>query len=142
MTAECERFLPEFCTDKFTKFYSGSDLKELCRAAAMIPIREITNDISRKAVNCPGGAKAVAAKGIEGKVRPMTKNDLLTARTKVLRTGLAAETYREEIATHRDGKGITQNGVTSAEIMNAFFNLLKSSDDAGRGGGEGGDDLD
>lgn len=69
--------------------YSGSDLKELCRAAAMEPIRELVKETSRRAVmgeghvEPPDGASA----------RPMSRNDFVVAMSKVKRTGQDAHAY-------------------------------------------------
>jgi len=46
MSKNCTEFVKVMSEDGFTKGYSGSDLKEVCRAAAMNPIREITKEVS------------------------------------------------------------------------------------------------
>lgn len=48
MTESARAMIPAIA--KSTNGYSGSDLKELCRAAAMEPIREMTRKSSQKAV--------------------------------------------------------------------------------------------
>ena len=48
MTIKARAMIPAIA--KSTVGYSGSDLKELCRAAAMEPIREMTRKSSQKAV--------------------------------------------------------------------------------------------
>uniref|UniRef100_A0A7S4JN38 AAA+ ATPase domain-containing protein n=1 Tax=Odontella aurita TaxID=265563 RepID=A0A7S4JN38_9STRA len=48
MTEKARNMIPSVA--KCTEGYSGSDLKELCRCAAMEPIREMTRESSRRAV--------------------------------------------------------------------------------------------
>lgn len=48
MTEKAKASIPSLA--KLTEYYSGSDLKELCQAAAMEPIRELTRESSRIAV--------------------------------------------------------------------------------------------
>ena len=50
MTESARSFLPEL--SRRTKGYSGSDLKEVCRAAAWEPVREMTTGASRRAAGC------------------------------------------------------------------------------------------
>jgi SpoVK/Ycf46/Vps4 family AAA+-type ATPase len=48
MKHEAVEFLPQL--SELTRVYSGSALKEVCRAAAMTPIHEIMAEASRRAV--------------------------------------------------------------------------------------------
>lgn len=80
---------------QMTEGYSGSDLKELCCAAAMEPIRELVADSSRRAV-----MGDTTAKGREpppdATARPMSVNDIVVAMSKVKRTGADAHAYGME----------------------------------------------
>ena len=113
LTDEARTFIPALA--KLTEGYSGSDLKELCRAAAMQPIREMTVDTAYKAVM--GGKKSgriaetntVCAtndlnySGMEDstlpsspslvKVRPVNERDFAIALKKVRKSGDDARNY-------------------------------------------------
>ena len=81
---------------KETKGYSGSDIKELCHCAALESIREVMKETSRQAVmsRSKGGKKSRVVKPDGGKgLRPMSRKDLQTARSKVKRTGEDAAEY-------------------------------------------------
>ena len=75
---------------EMTEGYSGSDLKELCCAAAMEPIRELVADTSRRAVM---GFKTGREPPVDATARPMSINDLVVAMSKVKRTGHDAYAY-------------------------------------------------
>jgi len=78
---------------EMTEGYSGSDLKELCCAAAMEPIRELVADTSRRAVMGQGGSSGGREPPEDAKARPMSVNDLIVAMSKVKRTGHDAHAY-------------------------------------------------
>ncbi|GAX20141.1 hypothetical protein FisN_17Lh092 [Fistulifera solaris] len=75
--------------------YSGSDLKELCQAAAMVRVQEVTAEMSRRRVM--GEVGDDEEEDEESKtLRPISLEDLQTGMLKVQRTGAAAETYGRE----------------------------------------------
>jgi ATPase family AAA domain-containing protein 1 len=71
--------------------YSGSDLKELCRAAVMIPVQERTSEFARRRVM--GESDAEAGPDELQPIRSITEMDLLVGLQKVRRTGEAAHRY-------------------------------------------------
>lgn len=78
LTQDARKMIPAIA--KVTEGYSGSDLKELCRAAAMAPIREITKEASRQAVVGMQSEKPIRKKSDFGpppgvKVRPVCAKD-------------------------------------------------------------------
>ncbi len=110
MTKEAREFLPELA--KRTEAYSGSDLKEVCRAAAWEPVREMTTGASRRAVGVGGGngetadtkdggrnSKPVLKRTSSGfpprgsKARPVNVHDFMLAIQKVKRTGESARQF-------------------------------------------------
>jgi len=104
MTSEAKRKIPKIA--EVTVGYSGSDLKELCRAAAMEPIREMMKESSQKAVSQADSEISVQpnftpptapAEGV--KVRPVNVNDFTAALEKVKRTGATAEAFQRKEAT-------------------------------------------
>jgi SpoVK/Ycf46/Vps4 family AAA+-type ATPase len=123
LDASAVEYLPQLA--KETKGYSGSDLKELCHCAALESIREIMKETSRLAVMSreksqsklkknAAAAAAAASKATGNKnkdnkngtsssskkdepssVRPMSKQDMQIAQTKVKRTGQDAAQYEQ-----------------------------------------------
>lgn len=112
MTEGARKMIPKLAKD--TKGYSGSDLKELCRAAAMAPVHEVTKIISKRAVMGLNESKSSKVKGDkkslsapqagqkknkldeipEGmKIRPLNEMDFTNALKKVKRTGEAARDF-------------------------------------------------
>lgn len=78
-----------------TKGYSGSDVKEMCRAAAMTPIHELMAEASRQATE--DGIDATTASILDAKTKPkpraITMNDFELALVKVKPTGQEAKAY-------------------------------------------------
>lgn len=93
---DCRRtFLPRLASDDLTKGYSGSDLKELCRAAAVEPVRELTRGAVRRAVSGAGDVELrVRTDAIDPRVRPLRESDFLAALRKVKRTGESARDFQ------------------------------------------------
>eukprot|EP00549_Striatella_unipunctata_P011229 CAMPEP_0118699786 /NCGR_PEP_ID=MMETSP0800-20121206/16137_1 /TAXON_ID=210618 ORGANISM="Striatella unipunctata, Strain CCMP2910" /NCGR_SAMPLE_ID=MMETSP0800 /ASSEMBLY_ACC=CAM_ASM_000638 /LENGTH=420 /DNA_ID=CAMNT_0006600131 /DNA_START=57 /DNA_END=1319 /DNA_ORIENTATION=- len=92
MTVEGSKSLPSIA--RLSVGYSGSDLKELCRTAAMEPIRELTDEMARRAVGMEPGKDPSKRKTLNTtKPRPVDSKDFLIALQKVKRTGAAAKSF-------------------------------------------------
>jgi SpoVK/Ycf46/Vps4 family AAA+-type ATPase len=85
-----DEFLPKLA--KYTRGYSGSDLKEVCKAAAMVGIQERTSHYANMRVSGKDADKTIAL----DKLRPIGKEDLVAALRSVGRTGDAAALYGHE----------------------------------------------
>jgi SpoVK/Ycf46/Vps4 family AAA+-type ATPase len=111
-----------------TEGYSGSDLKELCKAAAMVPIREVTKEASRQAVmGMKKGKKQKSGKKAYGpppgtKIRPVSKEDFKEALEKVKKTGEAARVFRQQDINPTKGKAQSM-GIDMAELVNGMHML-------------------
>jgi SpoVK/Ycf46/Vps4 family AAA+-type ATPase len=128
LTEDARKVIPAIA--KVTEGYSGSDLKELCRAAAMAPIREITKEASRRAVlgmQCNGTngneneQKLVRKKSDFGpkpgvKIRPVCAKDFKEALTKVKRTGETAKTFLDSERSKADNGSAKNMGVDMNEL--------------------------
>ena len=154
MTESALSFLPEL--SRRTEGYSGSDLKEVCRAAAWEPVREMTTGASRRAAGCvvdvaspdggegDGGSPAAPAsspvlrrKTSSGfpprgtKARPVNEGDFLLALRKVKRTGESARQFQaKELLREREDRASTAADMSWARNGNVGAN-------GGGGGGTG-----
>jgi SpoVK/Ycf46/Vps4 family AAA+-type ATPase len=144
MTPDCRTYVKEELP-KLTEGYSGSDLKELCRAAAMEPIRQVTMRSSRRAVGVGAGAEAASDDeddsaldfktslivGPEPGVpmRPVEEMDFVMALQKVKRTGETARAFlRKENSFADVGSGAAANSDSSlAHSMQLLQALLRGS---------------
>lgn len=140
LTDEARKMIPRIA--QRTQGYSGSDLKELCRAAAMVPIREITREASRQAVmggasstngNGNGNKKQLKRKKSDygpppgAKIRPVGVKDFEEAMAKVKRTGEAANKFKnsaQDIRAADSGGGETasQIGIDLNQLLRMMMN--------------------
>lgn len=124
MDEQATAFIPELA--KQTVGYSGSDLKEMCKCAALESVRELMRETSRQAVSGGGsGSMAKALRDDENlKLRPMMKKDLQVATQKVKRTGQDAAEYEqsefEDKRKHQPGTQI------ETQALAALSRLLSS----------------
>jgi SpoVK/Ycf46/Vps4 family AAA+-type ATPase len=81
---------------RHTVGYSGSDLKELLKAAAMIRIQERTAEFAHQRVMGLSTDQTINISN--DKMRPITKFDLIGALSKVKRTGADAKAFGREEA--------------------------------------------
>jgi SpoVK/Ycf46/Vps4 family AAA+-type ATPase len=123
LTKEACDFLPELANA--TAGYSGSDLKELCKAAAMIRIHEYTADFSRASVSGMGIGSKFPAQSSATELRSMTKDDLIVALEKVQRTGAAAQSYgqKESLKRHQ------QQPPVDVRVLATLLRALSSNSD-------------
>jgi SpoVK/Ycf46/Vps4 family AAA+-type ATPase len=125
--------------------YSGSDLKELVRAAALVPIREEIQIQRAKSKKAGAGGGEVKGKGAPvdksdgGQARPLVAADLFAALESVKPTGVAANQYRFaqvgsatsfaiKPTNHSTTKGTESiNSVEPSEHSNSSSSSLSSS---------------
>jgi SpoVK/Ycf46/Vps4 family AAA+-type ATPase len=128
LTQEARDFLPELANA--TNGYSGSDLKELCKAAAMIKIHEYTADFSGARVSGIGSVVEPTSRSNITELRRMTKNDLVLALQKVKRTGAAAKSYGEQENQERQQQQQLNVDMRAlASLLHAFSNLSNDNAD-------------
>ena len=82
-------FLPALASDRMTSGYSGSDLEQLCLAAAMVRVQERAAGVSRQKVM----GEKTRIKISKAPLRPISREDLIMALDKVKQTGAAAWEY-------------------------------------------------
>ena len=143
ITKEAKAFLPTLA--KLTTRYSGSDIKELCRCAALEAVREVVKDTARRAVmeSQKEGNEEIDdnVEKPKSKLRAMTPNDLKTAMIKVKRTGRDAEEYDELQRKDPHSRMNRQRGQNQQQdIMKSLLALSQMiSNGNGMNGGFGND---
>lgn len=109
-----------------TDGYSGSDLKELCRAAVMIPIRDVMP------MPANGSLTSLDVESLQvGDFRMVKMADFHVAMKRVKPTGHAAQDYQQ-----REGAQAVNTARMTPAFMNAALSMLLHS--VLQGGGEGG----
>ena len=119
-----------------TKGYSGSDLKELCKAAAMVAVQEHTAEFARRRVM--GEPDSALDEALEQHIRPITETDLIIGLHKVRRTGEAAHKYGKQsnsedvLSETRDVNGSSNIDVKALQSIADLFRALSSAQDASK----------
>jgi len=146
MTPAAKNFIPEVALR--TEGYSGSDLKEVCRAAAWEPVREMTSGASRRAAGCvivdnttTTTATTMKQTNISTatttmsndrgrgfpprgtKARPVNENDFLIAIRKVKRTGESARQFQ----TKEFVRGREERASMAADVNRAMNGISRNN---------------
>jgi SpoVK/Ycf46/Vps4 family AAA+-type ATPase len=116
----CDASLDFAALARVTGGYSGSDLKELCRAAAMAPVRDFMKTYREPAADA-------ATKGADGvnedteaekeKLRPLSMRDLQIAMQSVLPTGETASAYQQQEQQAEPGNGSAEVNMALREVI-------------------------
>jgi SpoVK/Ycf46/Vps4 family AAA+-type ATPase len=113
-----------------THGYSGSDLKELCKAAAMVPIQERTAEFARRRVRGeePDDDDTQVQDILNQTLRPISAADLQIGLQKVQRTGAAARQYGEESMRRQESETPTSyaDQLNSLRHLAAMLRTLSS----------------
>lgn len=124
-------FLPQL--SRLTVGYSGSDLKELCKAAAMVPVQERTAEFARRRVMGEADP-AITGAATFSKIRPISAQDLRTGLQKVKRTGVAAHEYgrtSQQEQRQREGAPIDVNSLQNLAAMLRTLSSLSVNEEKG-----------
>lgn len=114
---------------KRTVGYTGSDLKELCRAAASGPIHEMVSEASKQAVaaGSGGGMKKPMLDAIKkSTIRPLSKMDFVRALQKVKRTGQAAHSYGQGVEREQEAEKVSQDKIVEEAMMRRAMSLFRA----------------
>ena len=118
--------LPELA--ERTDGYSGSDLKELCKAAAMVAVQEHAAEFARRRVMGEADDDVDANTTSQGtSLRPMGRADLLMGLRKVRRTGEAAQQYGQRQASERGG-GLDRSSLQSLATLLRSLSQLSTEE--------------
>ncbi|KAL7566229.1 hypothetical protein ACA910_011296 [Epithemia clementina (nom. ined.)] len=145
LTPEAQEFIPKLA--RKLHGYSGSDLKELAKAAAMVGVQERTAEFARRRVM--GESTLTSREEMQRNhnkpLRAISVQDLEIAMNKVLKTGEAARSYgasfdaenaREQNQTSSDEASLRQ----AAMLLRAISNLSSGKLNSFRGMDEGDND--
>jgi ATPase family AAA domain-containing protein 1 len=124
--------------------YSGSDLKEMCRAAAMVSVQERTAEFSRRRVmgettshhdsNKDSGMMDEMGDD-EDPIRPISVRDLEIGRVKVKRSGEAAQQYgAKENAASNDHNNNNNNNADHNRMDERLREALRRNNIINSGG--------
>eukprot|EP00545_Synedropsis_sp_CCMP1620_P007064 CAMPEP_0119008738 /NCGR_PEP_ID=MMETSP1176-20130426/3900_1 /TAXON_ID=265551 /ORGANISM="Synedropsis recta cf, Strain CCMP1620" /LENGTH=427 /DNA_ID=CAMNT_0006961129 /DNA_START=9 /DNA_END=1292 /DNA_ORIENTATION=- len=133
MRYEVQEFMPRLA--ELTRGYSGSDLKEVCRAAAMQPIHEIMAEASRRAVM--GETSILDDTKNKPKLRPLDKQDFTKALQKVKRTGAEAQVYGRQEEANKDDFSNEAAIMRKAMMMFKTMSMVENSEGDSSDGNDG-----
>jgi len=139
MDASAKKFEADLV--KRTVGYSGSDLKELCRAAASAPIHEMVADASRKAVSGKLSSKSMLHSIKRSSIRPLCKADFMKALDKVKRTGQAAHSYGQGVEREAESEKISQEKIVEEAMMRRAMSLFRTMASLEQGNSTNEDDV-
>lgn len=103
--------------------YSGSDLKELCKYACMVPVRRLIRELRQKDLRERGpGVRTVIPKGAAP--APLTNVDVDEALKQVKPTGSSSYSYRNQFESakqmrrNHSAQGVGQSAATEQQMRN------------------------
>lgn len=112
----------------WTVGYSGSDLKELCKAAAMVGVRERTSEFARRRVmgeTVSESDQSLLKHKLQA-LRPINENDFIIALGKVKRSGEVAHQYGEERRREEEKQTLADGSGNANASLRQLLTLLRT----------------